>query len=73
MFAEILNYRLYFLNDAAIRRSARETGRVKSFGAKFEMILKVRNFDGLDWVLIFAFLRNLIREANIAAMSEAQL
>lgn len=38
-----------------------------------ELVLKDRKFDGTDGVLIFDFLRSLIREASFAGMRKAQL
>lgn len=45
---------------------------MRSFGDKLDVALKERRFDGSHGILIFDFLRILIREANLAGMSEAQ-
>lgn len=71
--ANFLNCRYYRLNDNAQRRSSRETSRTKSFKDKLELVLKDRRFDGTDGIFFFEFLRSLVREANVAAMSEAHL
>lgn len=36
-------------------------------------MLKERKFDGSDGMIFFDLLRSLVREENLAAMSEAQL
>lgn len=73
LFTDLLNYRFYRLNDTAKRRSARATGRVKRFGDKIELGPKDKRFDRSDGILVFDFLKSFIREAKLAAMSEAQL
>lgn len=60
LFAKLLNYRYYRLNDSGQSRSAKEIGRVRSFADKLGFVPKDRRFDGTDGILIFDLLRSLI-------------
>lgn len=54
-------------------QSTKATGKVKSFGDKFEVARKEHKLDCSYGIIIFEFLTVLIREAKLAPIGEAQL
>lgn len=72
LFTDLLNCVFYRLNDTPQRRSERATGRVRSFCGKLEPVRMDKPFDGSDGILVFEFIKTLIREGSLDAMSEAQ-
>lgn len=73
LFAELIDYRHYRLSNTRQRSIAHARANIRSFCHKLDFTLKERKFDGSNGVLVFEFLRNLIRDANLAARGEAQL
>ena len=68
----VLDYRYYRLTNRKVRRSAKETYKVKDHLKRLELTMKRRTFDGSDPITVLTFLARLTRECNILGMSEAQ-
>lgn len=68
-----MSYRYYKLIHTFQKRSAYATRGIRSFGDKLDITLSERKFDGSDRVLLFDFLKSLVREAHLPSMSKAQL
>ena len=68
----VLDYRYYRLTNRKIRRSAKETHKVKDHLKRLELTMNKRTFDGSDPVTVLTFLARMTRECNILEMTEGQ-
>lgn len=73
VFSELMEYQYYCLASTSQKHSARASDKLRGFGDKPELKLKKQKYDCSDEVLIFDFLRGLVREADLAAMSAVQM